>query len=298
MSVSIHPEATPGVVSLTIADLDRSVRYYRDGLGLHVRRRDDGAAWLGTDGADILHLVERPGALPHPARGVTGLYHFAILVPSRRALARSLRQLAQSGTPLGGASDHRVSEALYLTDPDGNGIEIYRDRPRDEWAFREGTIVITTERLDFDSLLGELAGDDTPWLGLEAGTRLGHMHLHVGHLPEAVRFYQELIGLDLMMMYGPTAAFLSAGGYHHHLGLNTWAGVGAPAPPEGMAGLNWWTLELPADAARQEVIGRLKGAGWPVAEHALGTLVRDPAGNGVVLTVNREQSTSNERLAW
>jgi catechol 2,3-dioxygenase len=281
---SIDPGTTVGQAALTVADLQRSERFYTEVLGMRVLCRGDKTLTLTADDATpLLDLLELPGARPKPARA-TGLYHFAVLVPSRLELARSLRRLAEMRYPLTGGSDHLVSEALYLDDPDGNGIEIYRDRPRDEWPRRNGQLLMATDPIDIDGILGELEHDDRPWNGLDRGTRMGHMHLHVADLHAAEAFYSGVLGFDVIVRYGPSALFVSAGGYHHHLGLNTWAGVGAPPAPAGSAGLRWFMVRLPNADALDQVVGRVREAGLAVEEIEAGLLVRDPSHNSVVLT--------------
>jgi catechol 2,3-dioxygenase len=261
----------------------RSERFYTDVLGFRPLARSGDTLTLTADGATpLLSLTELPGAPPKPARA-TGLYHFAILVPSRLDLARSLRRLAEMRYPLSGASDHLVSEALYLDDPDGNGIEIYRDRPRAEWPRMDGQIQMATDPLDIDGILGELEGDDWTWNGLAPATTIGHMHLHVSDLKAAESFYHGVLGFDIIVRYGPSALFVSAGGYHHHIGLNTWAGVGAPPAPAGSAGLRHFVVRLPSEAARDAVLARVREADIPIEEHADGALVRDASGNATVL---------------
>jgi len=283
-SFSIHADTTVGPAALTVADLQRSERFYSDVLGMRVLGRGDGTLTLTADDATpLLDLTELPGARPKPARA-TGLYHFAVLVPSRLDLARSLRRLAEMRYPLTGASDHLVSEALYLDDPDGNGIEIYRDRPRAEWPHLNGQLQMAVDPLDIDGILGELEHDDRPWNGLDPQTRMGHMHLHVANLRQAEEFYCGVLGFDVMVRYGPSALFVSAGGYHHHLGLNTWAGVGAPPPPEGSAGLRWFAVRLPNAEALDQIVARVHAADLATEPIDAGLLLRDPSGNGVVLT--------------
>jgi catechol 2,3-dioxygenase len=282
-SFSIHADTTVGPAALTVADLQRSERFYSDVLGMRVLSRGDGTLTLTADDTTpLLELTELAGARPKPARA-TGLYHFAVLVPSRLHLARSLRRLAEMRYPLTGASDHLVSEALYLDDPDGNGIEIYRDRPRAEWPHLDGQLQMAVDPLDIDGVLGELEHDDRPWNGLDPQTRMGHIHLHVANLCQAEEFYCSVLGFDVMVRYGPSALFVSAGGYHHHLGLNTWAGVGAPPPPEGSAGLRWFAIRLPNAEALDQVVARVRAAGLATEPTDAGLLLRDPSGNGVVL---------------
>ena len=201
-----------------------------------------GPARLAPPGGRVLiELHERKDAIAKPRRS-SGLFHFAILVPSRAALGRSLRRLAEKRWPISGAADHLVSEALYLDDPDGLGIEIYRDRPTDAWRVASGELAMATDPLDLQAIHDE-PGAETPWRGLESGTVMGHVHLHVPHLDTAEAFYCGRIGFEPIVRRYPGALFVSAGGYHHHLGLNTWAGVGAPPPPENAVGLRSFTIE-------------------------------------------------------
>jgi catechol 2,3-dioxygenase len=200
-------------------------------------------------------------------------------------LAYSLRNLVNSDTNLSGGADHLVSEALYLDDPDGNGIEIYRDRPRSSWRSKDGQLIMGTEPLDYQGLLAELDDSDDSWTGLHPETALGHMHLHVSYIEEATTFYQDVIGLDLMVAMRGSASFLSAGGYHHHLGLNVWNGVGASPPPVNSIGLRYFTVQVPDKKELDNLIQRLQRALWPTEDHELGLFVKDPSGNGVVFTV-------------
>ncbi len=241
--MTLPADAQIGQVSLTVSNLDRSLLFYRDVLGFEEARRDGRVSYLGAPGGKvIIELHERADAIPKPRRS-SGLFHFAILVPSRAALGRSLRRLADTRWPISGASDHLVSEALYLDDPDGLGIEIYRDRPRHSWQrLQGGEIAMATDPLDLQGVHDE-PGAETPWRGLEAGTIMGHVHLHVPHLDAAESLYCGRVGFDPILRRYPGALFVSAGGYHHHLGLNIWAGVGAPPPPENAVGLREFTIE-------------------------------------------------------
>ena len=273
-----------GFVHLTVSNLERSLAFYQDSLGFQVHRQAGDTAYLGAGGPDLLALTERPGATRYPRR--TGLYHFAILVPSRLELARVIRRVAESRAPVQGASDHLVSEALYLADPDGNGIEMYRDRPRAEWPQTNGIVRMDTLPLDIDGVLSELDQVSGPWAGLHPETVLGHMHLHVRDIPEALAFYRDVLGFDLMFNMG-SALFVSAGGYHHHLGLNIWGTQGAaPSPPESI-GLRYFTIQLPTQAVVEAVLERARAAGAAVEEHPVGKLVRDPSMNGLVFTASR-----------
>jgi catechol 2,3-dioxygenase len=275
----IDPRAAIGEVHLTISDLDRSLRFYQSQLGFTVHQRGDETARLGAGGRDLLVLTQSKAA-PR-VRGTTGLYHFAILVPSRADLARALRRLVHTDTVMQGAADHGVSEALYLADPDGNGIEVYRDRPRAEWPFVGGALVMGADPLDLDILVAESSRDEKA--GLAKGTTIGHVHLHVSRLPEAEHFYVNVLGLALMQRYGPSALFVSAGEYHHHIGLNTWAGVGAPAPPPDAIGLRHFVVRLPDAGAVSVVVDRLSAASVPFETTADGVHVHDPAGNAIAL---------------
>lgn len=282
MFTPLPTSTTLGPVSLTVSDLDRSLAFYQDRIGLRLHRREGDTAYLGVGGPDLLVLTEVPGAL-HPRR-TTGLYHFAILLPSRVALAQTLQHLAETRTPLRGLSDHLVSEAIYLADPDANGIEIYRDRPRTTWRYDDGTLRMTTEPLDVNDLMSELGERELPWTGLPAETTIGHIHLHVADIAAAERFYRDVLGFDLTTRYGPSASFVSAGGYHHHVGLNTWAGVGAPPPPPGSVGLRHATIHLPTPESLERVVERVRGAGVPVERRDEGVLVHDPSENSLLLT--------------
>lgn len=279
----ISPLATVGAVHLTVAELERSIAYYREAVGLELLDRGEGRASLGAGGRELLGLVEEPGA--RPASGFTGLYHFALLLPERADLATWLAHAARDRVPLVGLSDHFVSEALYLSDPDGHGIEIYWDRPREVW---EGQVAerLTTLPLDVDDLLAVLGDPGDPAFdGLPDGTIMGHVHLKVASIPETVAFYRDVLGFGLMAQLGASAAFLAAGGYHHHLGANTWESAGAPAPPPGSAALRHATIVLPDDAERDRLVARAEHSGRAVQERAAGAEVHDPSGNALVLTV-------------
>jgi catechol 2,3-dioxygenase len=268
-----------GAVHLTVADLDRSVDYYEREIGLAVRERSDDRAALGTGGEDLLVLVEEPGA--RPADGFSGLYHFALLVPERSDLARWLAHAVRDRVQLVGMSDHFVSEALYLRDPDHHGIEIYADRPRELW---EGQVWqrMTSLPLDADDLVSML--DNTvsaEFNGLPQGTVMGHVHLRVSEIAPTVAFYGDALGFGLMAQLGAHAAFLSAGGYHHHLGANTWESAGAGQAPAGYASLRHATVVLPSADSRDALVERAGGA---VGEVERAPVIRDPSGNQLALT--------------
>jgi catechol 2,3-dioxygenase len=255
-------------------------------VGLDVLEQGSGRASLGADSTELLGLVEQPDA--QPSDGYTGLFHFALLVPDRPALARWMAHAVRDRVPLTGLSDHYVSEAIYLRDPDRHGIEIYADRPRELWEGRVGERM-TTEPLDVKDLLGEADGD---FSGMPAGTTMGHVHLKVAAIPQTVEFYRDVLGFDLVVERVPQAAFLSAGGYHHHLGANTWESAGAPPPPAGSAALRHATVVLPDAEARDEAVRRVADAGQEPEATATGTLVRDPSGNAVLLTATSEPASA------
>ncbi len=286
------PETTRlGMVSLQVADLDRSLAFYQRILELRLLRREPGRATLGRDGDQgaLVELHERPGARPMSERGRLGLYHFAILMPDRASLARFVRHLGDMGVNAG-TGDHLVSEAFYLRDPDGLGIEVYADRPRGTWRRIGRELMMATDPLDVAGLVAA-AGDEV-WNGMPAGTVIGHVHLHVGDIARASAFFSEALGFDRMVWSYPGALFVGAGGYHHHLGVNTWAGPGAEPPAEGDARLLAWTIDLPdgpSVVAAAESLGR---AGFaverlPDAPPGTGIETRDPWGTAIHLRVGR-----------
>jgi catechol 2,3-dioxygenase len=264
--MEISPDAHMGLVELSVSDLDRSLAYWQDAIGLRVLSRDDGTAELGVD-MPLLRFVEEPGA--RPADGFTGLFHVALLVPDRPSLGRFLAHAAREQIPLTGLSDHDVSEAIYLRDPDHHGIEVYADRPREQWEGQVGERM-TTIPLDAQSLLAEAGGD--AFDGLPEGTTMGHVHLCVRDVDETIGFYRDTLGMGLTAQLGDQAAFLSAGGYHHHIGGNTWETRGGEPAPEGTARLLRFTIVLPDEAEVERVSERIGG-----------TEVQDPSGNTLVL---------------
>ena len=249
-----------GATHLTVSDLDRSVAFYQDAIGLRVNRQDDGVAALGAGDGDVLVLTELPGARP-PGRHA-GLYHVALLYPSREELARALHRIVATETPVEGMSDHGTHEAIYLPDPDGNGLELAADRPREVWPDLS-TYGGGPQPLDVRDLYAQ-AGE--PRRQAE-GVRTGHLHLHVADVDAAREFYRDVVGFDVMTEM-PTAVFLSHGGYHHHVAANVWRGRGVPPAPPDAVGLRHWTIVLEDgdDFAREE------------------GLLHDPSGNAVLLT--------------
>jgi len=285
MNKQIHPDTQIGKVSLTVTNLDRSVAFYQT-LGLTLRQQENGVAHLGTAARDLLELHENPQA--QAVRGTTGLYHFAILLPTRVDLALALTNMAQQQIPLQGYSDHLVSEAIYLADPDGNGIEVYRDRRREEWPHDvQGKLRMDTIPLNIDSLMGELNEYKGTWSGFPNGTYNGHIHLHVGNLTKAIQFYTDQLGFDFVAGYGSQAGFVSAGGYHHHIGLNTWAGVNAPPPPADAVGLRWYEILLPDQEALRRVEEQLAETAVPFTQTPDGIMLHDPAQNGILLAMKK-----------
>jgi len=270
-----------GAVHLAVSDLERSLAYYQGVLGMAVIDRSTGTARLSAPGdlEPLIVLSETPGARPVPRRGRLGLYHFAILLPDRRALGQFVRHVTERGLRPG-MSDHLVSEALYLTDPDGLGIEVYADRPRDRWRSAGGQLVMAIDPLDLEDLARAAGGK--LWTGMPAGTRMGHVHLHVGDLVEAERFYHDALGFDKIAWSYPGALFLSAGGYHHHLGTNVWA-TGATAPEAGEAHLREWTLVLPDARDVTAAATSLDHAGYSLVRDARGVVTHDPWGTQLAL---------------
>ena len=275
-------ETRLGYVSLQVADLARSLSYYQRVLGLDVMEQSGDTATLGTvDGVTpLVHLTERKGANHVPLHGRLGLYHYAILLPDRPSLGRFIAHLSAINERVG-ASDHFVSEALYLRDPDGLGIEVYADRPRSSWAVVDHQLKMATEPLDLEAVVR--AAGSSRWTGMPAGTTMGHVHLHVGDLDAASAFYHTALGLDRMVWSYPSALFLAAGGYHHHLGLNTWAGANAPRPTEADACLREWRIILPSASDTSRVAQNLASAGYTVAAEGESWLATDPWGTSVRL---------------
>ncbi len=284
----MHPDAQLGWVHLSVADVERSVAFYEGVLGLSVLRRSPGFVALGVrDGGagglraiPLVLLTHQGGARPKPA-GCRGLYHLALRLPTRRDLALALLRVVRRGWPLDGTADHWVSEALYLSDPDGHGVELYADRPQARWPRRGDSILMGTEPLDADGLMAEIppeerlpglqeahSGPGPTQTGMPPGTRLGHVHLHVSRLERAERFYQGALGLNLVFRFGAGALFFAAGGYHHHVGANVWAGPDAPPPPPDAVRLLHYSFLLPSAREVEDLARRLKLAGVPMASLA------------------------------
>ena len=274
-----------GPVQLDVSSLDDSITYYTDVVGLQVHRRDDGTAAMGAGGEDLVVLVEQPGASPSGRHA--GLYHFALLFPTRESLARAILRIADTRTRIEGASDHGVSEAVYLRDPDNNGIELAVDRTRDAWpAGRtpDERYGIFTIALDVKSLMDTIAGEPTEEHA-DPGVVMGHVHLHVADVERALAFYRDVLGFEVMVNIG-SAAFVSAAGYHHHVSFNSWLGKDVGPRPDGTAGLRQWIIVLERPEEVEAVLERVRAAGIPVEERDGGFLVRDPWGTAVVVSTS------------
>lgn len=281
---SIHADMKMGIVSLIVADLERSLAFYQRILGCTLLARSGGIATLGNE-RPLLILNERPDAFPRPG-ATTGLYHVAFLLPGRTDLACALRHLLVSGYPPSSLQDHGISEAIYLSDPDGNGIELYRDRPRSAWPWQGGKLEAAEPsiQLQSESLLAELDGTAYQWHGLPPFTCIGHVHLQVADLAQSAVFYQGVLGLAESITGMSGACFFAAGGYHHHIGCNVWASLGAPPPPDDAPGLHFFTLVLPQQADVMSLVALITAAGREVVPYGHAYLLRDPAQNRIVLT--------------
>lgn len=283
---ALHPKTEIGRVHYRVAHLERVASFYQELLGFHLLWQSGTEAALGTKERELLRLTEEPAA--RRVRGRTGLYHTAFLLPTRWDLAHLLRRLLEARTPLHGTSNHGTHLAIYLPDPEGNGIELAWDFPREVWPMRDGKMdwrSMPREGVNLSELLGELEQDPSPWPGLPPGAKVGHVHLHVSDLREAFAFYHQALGFDVTAdgwEFG--ALFFSAGGYHHHIGTNIWNGQGALAPPPDATGLLYFTVQLPGEGELERVAGRLERAGFTGAASEEGVLFKDPSENGVMLT--------------
>ena len=275
MAASLDPRTHVGTVGLSVADLDRSLAYYTAAIGLDLQARGDGRAVLGVPGRPLVELHEEPGA--ERAETTAGLFHLALLLPTRRDLAAWLQHAIDAQIRIDGLGDHVVSEAVYLTDPDGHGIEVYADRDRATWDGRVAELM-GTFAVDVPSLLAELDGPQGDYAGLPAGTTMGHVHLRVADIPTTTRFHRDVIGWDAVMDFGPSATFLSAGGYHHHIGANTWQSAGQRAGRPGEARLLFATIVVPDETERDALLERVRADGGTPVEDAGGWRVEDPSG--------------------
>jgi catechol 2,3-dioxygenase len=283
---SIHQETVVGTVHLTVRNLARTKEFYCDLLGFTELTNTAGTLVLSANGSPpLLAFRENPEASPRSAR-TTGMYHFCVLVPERRVLAGLFHRLTESRTPLQGLVDHHFSESIYLADPDGNGIELSCDRSRDVWQSWETFLQIGNAPLDVEGLNAMRAVSPDPWYGLPDRTRIGHIHLHVGDLDAAEGFYHGVLGFDLMAQIPHQARFVSAGGYHHHIAYNLWAGAGAPPPRPDAVGLRCFTIRVPNHRERDRLVDRVLHAGLQIEEDEQGVALHDPAMNSVILTTS------------
>lgn len=265
-----------GTVYLKTANLQRLINFYTDVIGLQVHHQDGATTYLGAGGEDLLGLINTPDGKHY--QGVTGLFHFALLVPSRQDLALSIKRLSDTRTRIQGMSDHIVSEAIYLADPDGNGIEIYHDRPQVDW-YKDGKFQLDTLPLDLDGVISEIDLETAQWHGIANHTTMGHIHLHIGDIPQGNQFYTQSMGMDLMMGI-PSALFLSYDRYHHHIGANIWGGRNQP--PADALGLDHFEFRLNTDHL-QRVLGELDKANIPIDVHGADYVIHDPSHNQIVL---------------
>jgi catechol 2,3-dioxygenase len=272
-----------GAVGLAVRDLDRLTAYYRDMLGLAVQERTPQSATLGAGGIALLELIERPDALPDDQHEA-GLYHTAFLMPTRADLARWILHAAKSRVPISGAADHDVSEAIYLDDPEGNGVEVYADRPREMWR-RDGDLILQkTDPLDIDAIIREVDPTTAVYPGAPEGLRIGHIHLRVGNIAKAEAFYLGALGLDLTRRRSG-ASFLSSGGYHHHVAVNVWHSNGAGMRNARRAGLDWFAMEINDQPTMDDIKKRLEAAGVAIDAIPGGFAARDPWGTSIRLTI-------------
>ncbi len=290
---SIHPKTQMGAISLTVANLENQLKFYQQALGFQLHWRESNKVGLGAGNQDLLLLTEEPNLKKY--RGVTGLYHVAYVFPNRRELAIAIARLFAIKYP-NSPTDHILTKTTYLDDLEGNGIELYAESPEDgTWKFAngkyesyraDGSWSDGREALDVEALFKHLKDDDRLDAPVPPGTKIGHVHLHVRNVEEAVDFYHGIIGFDVMgIAKAYRMGFVSAGGYHHHLGLNTWQGEGAPPPPPDAVGLRYFTIDLPDQKAYDEVVARVDAAGIPSNQTEAGLLLHDPSQNGVVLRV-------------
>ena len=280
LTTQLPDAASIGSATLSVKNLDRSIAFYQKVIGLKPLLVSDDAAFMGVNDPFLI-LVEKPNAAPQSPRS-TGLYHIAILLPTRKDLARLIRHIAVTKYPLEGYADHRVSEAFYLADPDGHGLELYRDRPRAEWRMNGDQLEMGNDPIDLGEFFSEVEDDQTPYIGAPDGTRIGHMHLKVGDAAQAVDFYTRVIGFTTMQLWHG-AGFVAAGGYHHHLGLNHWNSRGGSAPPETCTRLESWMIRVPTLADVDAAAARCEAAGIQVRRQDGAAYTSDPWGTEVCI---------------
>ena len=283
MNFHREPITFVGQVNLKVENLERSLTFYQEIIGFKLLEQTDKTANLTADGKTVLLSIEQPDNVIPKQQRTIGLYHFALLLPKRSDLGKILKHFLQVGYPLQGAADHYVSEAIYLADPDGNGIEIYSDRAPSEWTWNNNEVVMPSEELDAEDLLAKAQGD--LWNGLPVDTLMGHIHLHVSDLEKNKEFYIDGLGFEVVSRYGNHALFISDGKYHHHIALNLWNGVGAPQPSDNSVGLESFTLMIPNEEIRRKIIEQLKNIGSSVTEENDSFIASDPSGNRIRLRV-------------
>jgi catechol 2,3-dioxygenase len=268
-------------VTVKVQDLNRSIAFYQKIVGFDILEKNNTTAELTADGKTSILTLEQPDNVEPKQRRTTGLYHFAILLPTRRDLANFVFHSIEVGLPLA-SSDHLVSEALYFSDPDGNGIEVYRDRDPAGWTWQDNQVEMAVDPLDFEDLLQ--AGEKGRWQGLPKETVMGHIHLHVAEMENTKHFYEKGLGFETVSQFGNQALFISTGKYHHHIGLNTWNGVGAPQPSENSVGLQSYTISYPTKEAVHHTVQKLKAIGASVKEEENQAITKDPSGNKIIIT--------------
>jgi len=286
---TIDPATRLGRVYYTVANLDRQTAFYQNIFGFKLHWREGDSAGMGAGGEDLLRLTEQPDA--RRIRGTTGLYHTAFLVPTRWDLGHLLKSIAETQTPIQGMTNHGTHYAIYLPDAEGNGIELAWDFPKDQWPTSFEEMMRSNRALHPQEVLHALDEKQEAWEGVSAGTKVGHVHLHVSELDSTDHFYREILGFEIPSylknpppQFADSAKFFSAGGYHHHIGTNVWQGIGAPPPPMNAAGLRYFTVVTPSEATLNVVLERLEEAGIGSEEILDGVLVHDPSQNGVLLT--------------
>ncbi|QHE53487.1 VOC family protein [Pontibacillus sp. HMF3514] len=277
------PTTFVGHVELKVQDLEKSINFYENVIGFKKLKENNQKVVFTADGTTTLLSITQPENVKPKENRTSGLFHFAILLPNRLELAKALKHLHQHHVQIG-ASDHLVSEALYLNDPDGNGIEIYSDRDSGEWEWNNGEVNMAVDPLNFENLLAEVG--DGEWTGLPSDTVMGHIHLHVSDLPKSEEFYGKGLGFQIVNRYGNQALFMSTGNYHHHIGLNTWAGVGVPAPLETSVGMKFFTLVYPSEDVRKQVAQQVENLGYEIIQEGVNIYTTDPSGNKIQLAVS------------
>ncbi|MCZ8516683.1 VOC family protein [Paenibacillus filicis] len=282
MNFHRNPNTYVGQLNLKVQNLQRALQFYQEVIGFKVLDQTEKTANLTADGKTVLLSIEQPDNVVPMQERTTGLYHFALLLPTRTDLAQIVQHFAKIGLQFG-SSDHLVSESLYLSDPDGNGIEVFRDRDPSEWVWNNGEVEVSVDPLNFRDLLSCV--NQKTWRGLPAGTVMGHIHLHVSELRMTEEFYVKGLGFEVVIRYGTQALFISTGKYHHHIGLNTWNGLGAPRPSENSVGLKSFTLIYPNITARDHVVAHLENIGAPITEENSTFATTDPSGNRILLLV-------------